>query len=110
LYGVFANNGSIGGTQVISSETMADFTTARIRGNDLVLPYDLEWAAGVMRNSNLIYGPNPATLCHAGWGGSGAFGDPDRGVSAAYVMNKQTPALLGDVRANRLWKALYECL
>jgi CubicO group peptidase (beta-lactamase class C family) len=110
LYGIFANDGKIGDTQVISTETMADFTKARIKGDDLVLPYNLEWAAGVMRNSNQIFGPNPATLCHAGWGGSGAFGDPDRRVSAAYVMNKQTPALMGDARATRLWAALYGCL
>jgi CubicO group peptidase (beta-lactamase class C family) len=110
LYGVFANDGRIGDTQVISPQTMVDLTKARIKGQDLVVPYDLEWAAGIMRNSNHIFGNNPRTLCHSGWGGSGAFGDPDRRVSAAYVMNKQTPALLGDERANRLWDALYRCL
>jgi CubicO group peptidase (beta-lactamase class C family) len=110
LFGVFANGGKIGDTQVISPETMADFTKSRIKGPDLVLPYDLEWAAGAMRNSNLIYGNNPATLGHSGWGGSGAFGDPDKRVSAAYVMNRQTTALLGDERAGRLWAALYACL
>ena len=110
LYGIFANDGRIGETQVVSPETMADFTKSRIKGPDLVLPYELEWASGVMRNSNLIFGDNPATLCHSGWGGSGAFGDPERRVSAAYVMNKQTPALLGDERAGRLWSALYGCL
>jgi CubicO group peptidase (beta-lactamase class C family) len=110
LYGVFANEGRIGETQVISSETMAEFTKFRIKGDDRVLPYNLEWAAGVMRNSNLTYGPNPATLAHSGWGGSGAFGDPDRHVSAAYVMNKQTSALTGDDRAARLWAAVYGCL
>jgi CubicO group peptidase (beta-lactamase class C family) len=110
LYGVFANDGRIGSTQVISPETMAHFTKARIKGPDLVLPYDIEWAAGVMRNSNAIYGANPATLGHSGWGGSGAFGDPDHRVSAAYVMNRQTTALSGDERAGRLWAALYGCL
>lgn len=110
LYGVFANDGRIGDTQVISPQTMVDLTKARIKGQDLVVPYDLAWAAGTMRNSNHIFGNNPRTLCHSGWGGSGAFGDPDRRVSAAYVMNKQTPALLGDERANRLWDALYRCL
>jgi CubicO group peptidase (beta-lactamase class C family) len=110
LYGVFANDGRIGGKEVISFQTMADFTKARIKGDDLVLPYNLEWAAGVMRNSNLIYGTNPATLGHSGWGGSGAFGDPDARLSAAYVMNRQTTALLGDERAARLWAAVYGCL
>jgi hypothetical protein len=31
-------------------------------------------------------------------------------LSAAYVMNKQSPALLGDERAGRLIEALYGCL
>jgi CubicO group peptidase (beta-lactamase class C family) len=110
LYGVFANEGRIGGNQIISRETMADFTKARIKKNDLVLPYDIEWAAGTMRNSNLIFGPNSATMCHPGWGGSGAFGDPDRHVSAAYIMNKQSAALMGDERSKNLWDALYDCL
>jgi CubicO group peptidase (beta-lactamase class C family) len=110
LYGVFANDGRIGDRQIISSQTMADFTKSRIKGLDLVLPYELEWASGVMRNSNQIYGSNLNTMGHSGWGGSGAFGDPDRKLSAAYVMNKQTPALLGDERANRLWAAVYECI
>jgi CubicO group peptidase (beta-lactamase class C family) len=110
LYGVFANDGKIGSHQIISPETMADFTKPRIRGLDLVLPYEIEWAAGVMRNSNLRYGTNPETLGHSGWGGSGGFGDPAKRLSAAYVMNKQTPALLGDERAGRLIQALYACV
>lgn len=110
LYGVFANNGRFGSHEIISPETMTAFTQERIRTVDLVLPYEIAWAAGVMRNSNLRYGPNPDTLGHSGWGGSGGFGDPSRRLSAAYVMNKQTPALLGDERAGRLIQALYACV
>jgi hypothetical protein len=40
----------------------------------------------------------------------GGFGDPAKRLSAAYVMNKQTPALLGDERAGRLIQALYACV
>ena len=110
LYGIFAHQGRIGDTQVVTPETMADFTRLRIAGPDKVLPYDIAWASGVIINSNLRYGPNRATLGHSGWGGSGGFGDPDAGLSAGYVMNKQTPALMGDERAGRLIEALYGCL
>jgi CubicO group peptidase (beta-lactamase class C family) len=110
LYGVFANDGKIGGREVVSPATMAEFIKPRIRGQDLVVPYEIEWASGVMRNNNLRHGPNPTTLCHSGWGGSGGFGDPDKRLSAAYVMNKQSPALMGDERAARLIEALYRCL
>ena len=63
-----------------------------------------------MRNSSFIYGPNPNTLWHSGWGGSGGFGDPDLGVSAAYVMNRQGSHLLEDERRSRIIAALYACL
>jgi CubicO group peptidase (beta-lactamase class C family) len=110
LYGIFANGGRIAGAQVVSEAAMADLTRLRIQGPDKVLPFEIAWAAGVMRNSNLRYGPNPATLGHSGWGGSCGFGDPDRHLSASYVMNRQSNALLGDERAGRLIGALYGCL
>jgi hypothetical protein len=36
--------------------------------------------------------------------------DPDQRLSAAYVMNRQSNALMGDPRAMRLIAALYDCL
>ncbi|MEN9874325.1 MAG: hypothetical protein RL186_1222, partial [Pseudomonadota bacterium] len=68
LYGVFANGGRIGDQTIISAPTLGALTKARIKGQDLVLPFELEWAAGIMRNSNLTFGPNPHALCHSGWG------------------------------------------
>ena len=80
----------------------------RIRSVDLVLPYEMSWGAGVMRNAGrYIYGPGEATFGHSGWGGSCAFADPERRVAAAYVMNKQSTDLLGDRRAGRLIAAVY---
>jgi CubicO group peptidase (beta-lactamase class C family) len=64
-----------------------------------------------MRNEGLlIYGPGAETVGHSGWGGSCAFADPERRVSGAYVMNKQSPELIGDPRAIRLINAAYACL
>jgi CubicO group peptidase (beta-lactamase class C family) len=63
-----------------------------------------------MRNLGLIYGPNPASLCHSGWGGAGAFGDPDSGLAGAYIMNRQGTHLLNDERRSALIAALYSCL
>jgi hypothetical protein len=39
-----------------------------------------------------------------------AFADQAAGVSAAYVMTRQSPHLLGDPRALRLVEALYTAL
>ncbi|KAF0117862.1 MAG: putative esterase [Hyphomonadaceae bacterium] len=110
LYGIFANDGEILGRQIVSKPTMKEFTKERIRGQDLVLPFDMHWAAGLMINNNHFYGPNPNSLGHSGWGGSCGFGDPARRIACAYVMNKQSSYLAGDSRATSLIEALYGCL
>lgn len=110
LYGIYAHDGHLDGKRVISESAFDALTQNRVKGQDLVLPFVTEFAAGVMRNNLGIYGPNPETLCHSGWGGSLALGDPDRRLSAAYVMNRQSNSLQGDPRATRLVQALYGCL
>ena len=76
-----------------------------------MLPFDVSWGAGFLRNPpNMFYGPEPFTLAHSGWGGSCAFADPVRGLSGAYVMNRQSTALVGDIRPRRLIDAVYAAL
>jgi CubicO group peptidase (beta-lactamase class C family) len=110
LYSAYAQKGRIGETRVISPAAWEELTRERVAGEDRILPGRVAFGAGVMRNLPLIYGPNPETLCHSGWGGSGAFGDPDKGVAAAYVANKQGTHLLEDARRSRIIDALYGCL
>lgn len=110
LYGIYAHGGMLAEKRLISEASFDALTQSRVKGQDLVLPYITEFAAGVMRNNLGLYGPNPETLCHSGWGGSLALGDPDRRLSAAYVMNRQSNSLQADPRATRLVQALYGCL
>jgi len=110
LFAAFAESGRIGAERVIDAITYAQATASRIEGDDLVLPYRMDWAAGLMRNNNLAFGPNKSALGHFGWGGSMGLADPARRLSAGYVMNRQSNALLGDARAARLIAALYACL
>ncbi|OYX46193.1 MAG: esterase [Alphaproteobacteria bacterium 32-64-14] len=110
LYSAFAQRGRIGDTRVIAPVTWDELTRERVQGEDRVLPGKVAFGAGVMRNLPLIYGPNPETLCHSGWGGSGAFGDPDTGLAGAYIMNRQGTHLLEDARRSRIINALYDCL
>ncbi len=110
LYSAFAQKGRIGEMRVIAAATWEELTRERVSGEDRVLPGRVAFGAGVMRNLPLIYGPNPETLCHSGWGGSGAFGDPAAGLAGAYVMNRQGTHLLEDARRSRIIDALYGCL
>ena len=110
LYSTYANAGKIGNLQLFNQETYKALTKSRISNRDRVLPFEMTFGAGIMLNTNLAFGPNRNTLGHSGWGGSAAFGDPDRNLSAAYVMNRQSNILLGDPRSKRLFASLYGCL
>ena len=103
-----ACGGELDGRRLLRPQTVEALTRERIFGQDLVLPFQISWAAGLMRNRpNMIYGPGPASFGHSGWGGSCTFADPQRGLSGAYVMNRQSPELIGDPRAVRLITTAY---
>jgi CubicO group peptidase (beta-lactamase class C family) len=110
LYAAFAGKGVVSGRRIVSEETWEELTRPRVSGYDRVLHARTAFGAGVMLNVQLMYGPNPDTLCHSGWGGSGAFGDPALGLSAAYITNRQGSDLLEDERRTRLIEALYGCV
>jgi CubicO group peptidase (beta-lactamase class C family) len=111
LMGALANDGWLEGGEILSPALIAEASRERIRGQDLVLPYVMSWAAGFMRNEiNFPWGPGTQTFGHSGWGGSCAFADPERKVGGAYAMNKQGVALMGDARPKRLIEAAYAAL
>lgn len=106
-----AVDGNIGDTKYLSEDIVLALRKSRISGRNLVLPFDIDFAAGVMRNApNYFYGPNAQTVGHSGWGGSCVFADPVTGLHGAYVMNRQENTLLGDMRPRRMIDALYNCL
>lgn len=103
-----ANRGAdTDGRQAIAPAALAEALRIRISGEDLVLPFDIAWAAGLMANTNGFFGPSASAFGHAGFGGSAVMIDPERRISAAYVMNRMSPYLAGDPRAVRLFSALY---
>lgn len=95
----------------LSDSALEALTEARYPVSpDLVLPMETSFGAGPMRNSHGYFGPNPETVGHCGWGGSMAIADPDRRLTCAYVMNRQSPHLVGDPRAVALVNAVYGSL
>jgi CubicO group peptidase (beta-lactamase class C family) len=108
LMAILASDGALDAARPLSPGRAAEAARQRIIGADLVLPYRISWGAGFIRNEGLrIYGPGRATFGHSGWGGSCAFADPERGVSGAYVMNRQSAELISDPRSRRLIEAAY---
>jgi len=93
-------DGTINGSVFLAEDMIEKAMRVRITGQDQVLPFELNIAAGVMVNyPNFFYGPNPSTIGHSGWGGSCAFADPDAGLTFCYAMNRQDNSLMGDPRA-----------
>ena len=108
LISALANDGWLDGEDILSPALIAEASRQRIRGQDLVLPFEMSWGAGFMRNETVHpWGPGARTFGHSGWGGSCVFADPDRRLAGAYVMNKQSTDLLGDRRPRGLIEAAY---
>ena len=111
LMSAVAGDGTVDGRRVLGPATIAELTAERTQGPDRVLPFDLSWAAGLLRNeASGVFGPGRQAVGHYGWGGSMAMADPETGISAAYVMNRQSVHLVGDPRPTALLEALYAAL
>ncbi|MES2341158.1 MAG: serine hydrolase domain-containing protein [Pseudomonadota bacterium] len=111
LFGALANDGWLDGEVILSPALIAEASRERIRGQDLVLPFEMSWGAGFMRNAPVkVWGPGEQTFGHSGWGGSCVFADPETGLAGAYVMNRQSTDLIGDRRPRALIEAAYEGL
>ena len=105
LYNALANGGILDGDKLISEDTIKQASRIRIEGEDLVLGVETRWAAGFLRNTHDVYGDKDGAFGHSGWGGSFAFADPERRLSASYVMNRMGQNLIGDPRGLALIQA-----
>jgi CubicO group peptidase (beta-lactamase class C family) len=110
LYNAYAHVGLIGGKRLMRPATFETLITPRVDGPDLVLPLTTRFGAGIMHNSYKSFGPFEDGLGHCGWGGSLAIASPSRGLTCAYVMNRQSNILVGDPRAVRLVETVAGCL
>lgn len=107
LYSALASDGEIDGRPIACKETLRQATSPQIEGVDAVLSIEARWGCGFLLNTNGLYGPNPESFGHSGWGGSFAFGDPSTGLGVAYTMNQMGTDLVGDPRNTALIEAVY---
>lgn len=113
LISIYARGGKFPGrTEALPSDVLEAAMAERVAGQDRVLPNDLSFGAGLIRNTpgRLVYGPGLHTVGHTGFGGSCLFADPDTGLSFGYATAKQDAELVSDDRARKLIAAVYACL
>jgi len=110
LCAALAEGGTLDGVQVLSPTTLAQMTAIAADREDLLLGFNPQWAMGVAHNLIGVYGPNPRTFGHSGWGGSFGCADPDARVAIGYVLNHMGPELVGDPRGKSLADAVFAAL
>ncbi|MFD3746841.1 serine hydrolase domain-containing protein [Nocardia sp. NPDC058633] len=105
VYAALANGGELDGTRILSPDAIRRVATRQVFTPDYVLAFRIPWALGFHGVPMKPSKADPiSAFGHFGLGGSGAFADPETGLSLAFVTNrlggKLTP--LGDARLTRL--------
>ncbi|MDH3485461.1 MAG: serine hydrolase, partial [Myxococcales bacterium] len=110
LFGALSLGGAIGGVRLMSAETLAEATRDQNAAIGRVIPFPLRFKVGYMRpvslgfrvpygNSRLDIGvPSPHAFGHFGFGGSGAWADPERQLGVGLVTNCFSGRIPGDLR------------
>jgi CubicO group peptidase (beta-lactamase class C family) len=107
IYGALANGGALDGLSLLSSATIALMRDVQTTRTDLMLGFEPCWAMGFATNKIGVYGPNPRTFGHSGWGGSFGCADTEAKIGIGYVMNRMGADLVGDPRAKVLCDAIF---
>ncbi|MFX0097991.1 MAG: serine hydrolase domain-containing protein [Candidatus Hodarchaeota archaeon] len=108
---IIACGGELDGKRVLSKEAVERAMEEQIANRDLVLMGKYRWALGwALYDIKTRSGKKHEYASWAGLGGSDCVMDYSNRLSFAFAMNKIKISLLGDPRADRLTKAVYECL
>jgi CubicO group peptidase (beta-lactamase class C family) len=108
MYAALASDGELDGVRLIGRDTLWRATEVQNRGLGRVIPVPMHWRLGYHRVATL--GPAvPNGFGHYGFGGSGAFADPDRELAVALTLNNGVGTPFGDLRIVRIGTAALRC-
>jgi CubicO group peptidase (beta-lactamase class C family) len=110
LYAMAANGGTFDGVTLMKPVTVKALNTVQTTRPDILLGIAPMWRNGVAGSIMKMFGPNPDTFGHPGWGGSFGCADTDNRIAIGYVLNQMGDHTIGDPRGTALCEALYECL
>lgn len=99
IHAALACGGTLDGVRLLSPDTVESILTERSHTTDRVLRVPMRYGLGFGLMSDTIpLSPNPRSFFWGGWGGSLAVIDLDTGLSVAYVMNRMSGGMAGDIR------------
>ncbi|MWV15910.1 serine hydrolase [Pseudomonas sp. L-22-4S-12] len=100
--------------RLLEAELLNEMTREHACGEDLTLLTRTRLGLGCMLDqaevANATYGLGRKAFGHPGAGGSVGFADPEREVAFGFVTNSLGPYVLMDPRAQKLARALGQCL
>jgi CubicO group peptidase (beta-lactamase class C family) len=108
LYALLAAGGELDGVRLLSRRTVERATEVQSKGYDQVTVFKMHWRLGYHRVGSFRGGPRHG-FGHFGWGGSGAWGDPTRNLSLAYLVNTGSGTPVGDWRILKLNSLVLDC-
>ncbi len=103
VYGALANHGTIDGVQLLSPAALTTAGKVQTRQRDYVLKMPMRWRLGW--HQAFITGRTPRqAFGHFGYAGSGAWADPETGLSVALTCNRLGNATtpIADARLARI--------
>jgi len=106
-----ACGGELNGVKLLSMDSIKRSIEQQSYGTDLVLNIPIRFGLGWgLQSKELPIGPNQNLFYWGGFGGSVIIVDLDAKMSIAYVMNNMVLSFTGDLRSERLIKAVYASL
>jgi CubicO group peptidase (beta-lactamase class C family) len=103
LYAALAGGGEVDGIRIMSSEYAASLGELQVDRRDFVIGINMKWRLGYHR-AFTSGRPAKRSFGHFGFGGSGAWADPETDLAVAFVTNDntRTSTPFADIRLIRL--------
>ena len=110
MYAALANGGELDGVRLMSPVTLRRATRLEPpTGRQAVIPFDMRWRLGYHSILTTRGVPRNA-FGHFGFGGSGAWADPERNLAVAMIVNSGIGTPFGDVRTARIGGSALACV
>jgi CubicO group peptidase (beta-lactamase class C family) len=101
MYAALAGGGVLDGERFLSVETLRRATEIHTTRRDIVVGFPMRWRLGYHLAAT-TRGIIPRGFGHFGFGGSGAWADPDNDLAVAFVCNRVAGTPFGDTRFLRI--------
>lgn len=108
LYAALANGGELDGSRILPSETVQAIGQQQVFTLDRALYTPMRWRLGYHQPFVLARRPKQG-FGHFGYGGSGAWADPERDLSVALTVNAGAGTPWGDARILKIGAAALKC-